>query len=275
MQLIFHFKPVSDNKKQFGSIHICIYRTFWDRLLSGTMFGKGLTCARFVQRYTLQCNERTHSIFTPTPVQVKQWVLACIQIRKRLMAFPAFIWLQNIFSCNTNPVFAFRPTSFTFKFITLYTQQTRCNMRRATVSFLSKTLNPKFSLKTQANKLCNDLHSCNGKATYWQVKQTHHTDLVHVTFSLRSTTPQHGGFLHTACKGKHCRLPQPKRKTQQINVASLRVLQTRNHGGINNSYASSDTCRSVPPSLCHLSPASGLKFHAREEAFWYPVAVIA
>lgn len=79
------------------------------------------------------------------------------------MAFPAFIWLQNIFSCNTNPVFALRPTSFTFKFITLYTLS---NMRRATVSFLSKTLNPKFSLKTQANKLCNDLHSCNGEATY-------------------------------------------------------------------------------------------------------------
>lgn len=99
----------------------------------------------------------------------------------------------------------------------------------------------------------------------------------HVIFSLRSKTPQHGGFLHTACKGqlKHCRLPLSKRKTQQINVASLEVLQTRNHGGRNDSYAFPDTCWSVPPSLRHLSPASGLKFHAGEEAFRYPVAVIA
>lgn len=148
---------------------------------------------------------------------------------------------------------------------------------RATVSFLSKTLNPKFSFKTRTNKLCNDLHSCNGEVTYWQGKKTHHTNLTHIIFSLRLTTPQHGVFLHTACKGqlKHCRLPQSKGKTQQINVASLEVLQTRNHGGRKNSYASPDTCRSVPPSLCHLSPASGFKFHTGEEAFRYPVAVIA
>lgn len=136
-----------------------------------------------------------HTVSSPQPqctVQVKQWVLACIQIRKCLMAFPAFIWLQNIFSCNTNPVFALRPTSFTFKFTTLYTQPTRCNVRRATVSFLSKTLNPKFSLKRQANKLCNDLHSCNGEVTYWQgkKKKTHHTDLPprHFLSEIENTT---------------------------------------------------------------------------------------
>lgn len=80
---------IKKKKKQFGSIHIC--NIFWDKLLLGIMLGKGLTCARFVQRYTLQ----GHIVSSPQPqctVQVKQWVIACIQIRKCLMAFPAFIW---------------------------------------------------------------------------------------------------------------------------------------------------------------------------------------